>query len=266
MFLKRWDELPDEMRNESVRKYYDILQKKRFQLVLKRLFDIIMAFIALIILFPVIIAIAIIIKTDSKGPVMFRQVRVTQYGKRYRIYKFRTMTPNAEDMGTQVTTQNDIRITQAGRILRKYRLDEIPQLFNIIFTGDMTFVGTRPEVVKYAEQYTDEMAATLLLPAGVTSEASIKYKDEEKLLTAAKEIQPAKILAAVGAATAEDDFSDYEEQQPLPVSESADIVYVRDILPEKMRYNLEAIEQFSLLNDIKTIVRTVAAVFGKDEK
>jgi len=162
---------------------------------------------------------------------MFRQIRITQYGKKFRIYKFRTMIPDAEAAGSQVTAKNDMRVTGAGKFLRKYRFDEIPQLLNVI-AGDMSFVGTRPEVVKYVGHYTDEMTATLLLPAGITSEASILYKDEEKLLSDA---------------------------------ENTDAVYIEKILPQKMKYNLDAIEQFGFFSDIKTMLRTVAAVVKKNE-
>lgn len=230
MVLKRWEDLPEKIKNEDVKRYYDILSKKRISLVIKRIFDLVLAIILLIILSPLFIIIAIAIKIDSKGPVMFRQTRVTQYGKKFRIFKFRTMITDAEKIGSQVTTKNDTRITRIGRVLRKYRLDEIPQLLNII-AGDMSFVGTRPEVPKYVEKYTDEMMATLLLPAGVTSETSIKYKDEELLLTNASNV---------------------------------DNLYVNKVLPEKMKYNLKSIEEFGLINDMKTMVITMLAVISKD--
>lgn len=218
------------MRSDDVKKYYDILETKKFSLLFKRIFDLVVAIILLIILLPVFILISMAIKIDSKGPIMFRQVRVTQYGKRFRIFKFRTMVNNADKIGSQVTTKNDMRITRIGNVLRKLRLDEIPQLLNII-AGDMTFVGTRPEVMKYVEEYTEEMWATLLLPAGVTSEASIQYKDEEKLLESAGD---------------------------------ADSTYINEVLPEKMKYNLRSIKEFSFFNEIKTMFRTVGAVVGKD--
>lgn len=230
MIIKKWEDLPQNMRNEDVKKYYDILEKKKFSLLLKRTFDLIVAIILLIILLPIFILISMAIKIDSKGPIMFRQVRVTQYGKQFRIFKFRTMVNNADKIGSQVTTKNDMRITRTGNVLRKLRLDEIPQLLNII-TGDMTFVGTRPEVIKYVEEYTEEMRATLLLPAGVTSEASIQYKDEEKLLESA---------------------------------EDADSTYINEVLPEKMKFNLSSIQEFSFLNEIKTMFRTVGAVLSKE--
>lgn len=229
MVLMKWEDLPQHMKNEDVRKYYDILKNRKGSLVLKRVFDLVVGIILLILLLPIFTLISIAIKVDSKGPVMFRQVRVTQYGKQFKIFKFRTMVNNADKIGSQVTTKNDARVTKIGKLLRKLRLDEIPQLLNII-TGDMTFVGTRPEVIKYVEKYTDKMWATLLLPAGVTSEASIQYKDEEKLLENA---------------------------------ENADDTYINEVLPEKMKYNLKSIEEFSFMDDIKTMFRTVGAVLGK---
>lgn len=222
----KWDKLPQNMQVEEVKKYYEILQKHKVSLILKRLSDIIVAGVLFVILSPLLLILAICIKLDSKGPVFFRQVRVTKYGKTFRIFKFRTMVNNADKVGTQVTTKGDVRITKVGKVLRGCRLDELPQLLNIL-AGDMTFVGTRPEVEKYVAYYTNEMKATLLLPAGVTSRASIEYKDEDKLLESA---------------------------------ENADQVYIEQILPEKMKYNLQAIEQFSFWQDIKTMFATVAAV------
>jgi teichuronic acid biosynthesis glycosyltransferase TuaG len=229
--LRNWDELSEEMRNDRVFKYYEILQKKKTSLYIKRLFDLCMSLIILILLLPIIIVLSVLIKIDSKGPVMFRQVRVTQYGKRFRIFKFRTMVNNADKIGTQVTAHNDARVTKVGRLLRKLRLDEIPQLLNIIM-GDMSFVGTRPEVVKYVEEYTEEMMATLLLPAGVTSEASIHYKDEENLLKNACNV---------------------------------DEIYVNEVLPNKMKYNLRSLEQYNFFNEIKIMFKTVIAVTKKEE-
>ncbi|KXI45654.1 sugar transferase [Bacillus pacificus] len=219
------------MKVPSVKKYYDILYKKRFSLFFKRVFDIVMALIVLIVSLPVFIFIGIAIKLDSRGPVLFRQVRVTQYGREFKIFKFRTMVINADKLGTQVTTKNDNRITGVGKFIRKIRLDEIPQLFNVLL-GDMSFVGTRPEVVKYVEKYTDEMLATLLLPAGITSKASIQYKNEEKLLSNA---------------------------------DNADEVYINQVLPEKMNYNLQSIEEFSFWRELAVMLQTLIAVVKKDK-
>lgn len=226
MILRSWDRLPEFMKTEEVRPYYDILQKHRFSLIWKRLFDIIMSLLLLILLSPVFLILAIWIKTDSKGPVFYRQERVTRYGRIFRIFKFRTMVVNADQKGTLVTVGNDSRITKVGEKIRHVRLDEIPQLINIL-KGDMTFVGTRPEVSRYVKQYTSEMNATLLLPAGVTSEASIQYKDEDEILAKA---------------------------------EDPDKAYVQDVLPAKMKYNLDAIKNFSLMSEIRTMARTVKAV------
>ena len=230
MILRKWEELPDTLRIDAVRPYYDMLAAKRRALVLKRCFDIVVSAIMLVILSPVFLILAIAIKLDSPGPVFYRQVRVTQYGKEFRIFKFRSMVSNADKIGSQVTVGNDSRITRVGRLIRKCRLDEICQLIDI-FRGTMTFVGTRPEVPKYVAEYTPEMMATLLLPAGVTSLASIMYKDEDALLSGTTDV---------------------------------DKTYVEEVLPGKMHYNLKGIEQFSFWDDIKTMVITVFAVLGKD--
>ena len=232
MMIKKWEKLPPEMQTEEVKKYYDILRKKRGALFFKRAFDVIVSLVMLVILSPVFLVLAIAIKLDSRGPVFYRQVRVTQYNKRFRIFKFRSMIDNADKQGTLVTVSGDSRITRVGKIVRKCRLDELCQLIDVL-RGTMTFVGTRPEVPKYTAHYTDEMMATLLLPAGVTSLASIYYKDEDELLDAA---------------------------------EDADKVYVEDVLPAKMYYNLKAIETFSFWGDIKVMFMTVFAVLGKEYK
>ncbi|WP_302317784.1 sugar transferase, partial [Holdemanella biformis] len=163
--LKNWNELPEYMRTDEVRPYYDLLQRKKISLFFKRVFDIVVSLIMIILCSPILLIISILIVKDSKGGVFYRQERVTQYGRVFRIFKFRTMVQNADQIGTQVTVSNDSRITKIGSKLRNCRLDELPQLFNI-FLGDMTFVGTRPESVRYVNSYTNEMYATLLLPAG----------------------------------------------------------------------------------------------------
>lgn len=224
--LCRWEELPQNMQNDAVRPYYDSLQSKKCSLFLKAIFDRVVSFLMLIGLSPIFVLLAIIIKMDSPGEVFFRQERVTQYGKKFRIHKFRTMVKNAESLGAQVTTKSDMRVTKVGKKLRGCRLDELPQLIDIL-QGNMSFVGTRPEVTKYVEQYTPEMLATLLLPAGVTSEASIEYKDEERLLADAK---------------------------------NADKTYVEVVLPQKMEWNLRSLNDFSFVGDIKTMFKTVWAV------
>lgn len=226
MILRKWEDLPENIKNDAVRPYYAYLQSNRGNLLCKYIFDRSMALIMLICLSPIFLLLAYLIKKDSPGEVFFRQERVTQYGKLFRIYKFRTMVKNAEALGTQVTTHSDMRVTKIGSKLRGCRLDELPQLINIL-KGEMSFVGTRPEVPRYVVAYTDEMLATLLLPAGVTSEASIEYKDEERLLADA---------------------------------EDADQTYVKEVLPQKMKWNLKSIREFSFWKEIRTMFKTVGAV------
>lgn len=228
--LKKWEDLPDFIKNDEVRPYYDSLKRKKVSLILKRLFDLIGGLVLLCILAIPMLIIAAMIKLDSEGPVFYRQERITTYGKHFRIHKFRTMVNNADRIGSAVTVGNDSRITKVGAALRGCRLDELPQVFDLI-SGNMSFVGTRPEAVKYVERYKPEYMAMLLLPAGITSEASIRYKDEAELLDAAEDV---------------------------------DRVYTEDVLPGKMKYNLESIRTFSFIKDIITMVRTVFAVLGKD--
>ena len=228
--LKKWDDLPDFMRVDEVRPYWETLNKRRGQLLLKRCFDLVVALILLVILAIPMAIIAVMIKIEDPGPVLYRQERVTTYGKHFKIHKFRTMVVNADKIGTAVTIGEDPRITKVGKRLRHLRLDELPQVFDVL-QGTMSFVGTRPEAVKYVERYKPEFNATLLMPAGITSEASIRYKDEDKLLNAADDV---------------------------------DEVYVNEVLPAKMVWNLESIRRFRFLREILTMFRTVFAVLGKD--
>ena len=217
MILRDWCDLPQDMQHPSIRSYYDVLHGKKYQLFIKFLLDRIIAGILLILLLPILFVLAICIKMDSPGEIFFRQKRITRYGKEFYIYKFRTMVQNAESVGAQVTSDNEIR---------DLRLDELPQLINIL-QGDMTFVGTRPEVPKYVAQYTEEMRATLLMPAGVTSEASISYKDESRLLEGAVNV---------------------------------DDVYINKVLPEKMKLNLLSLQKFNLATEFLLMLKTVRAV------
>ena len=148
MILKKWEDLPENLRTDAVRPYYELLAKRRGSLLLKRCFDLVVSSIMLLILAPVFLVLAIAIKLDSPGPVFYRQVRVTQYGKEFRIFKFRSMVQGADKRGSLVTVSGDSRITRVGKFIRKCRLDELCQLIDI-FRGTMTFVGTRPEVPKY---------------------------------------------------------------------------------------------------------------------
>ena len=229
--LKEWDALPEFLRCEEVRPYWEVLRKKRGQLVAKRVLDVLLALVLLVVLCIPMAVIAVLVKTGSPGPVLYRQERVTAYGKKFRIHKFRTMRQDAALVGTAVTSGGDPRITSIGRKLRKVRLDELPQLLDVL-SGNMSFVGTRPEAVKYVACYQPEWNATLLLPAGITSECSIRYKDEEKLLAEAAKVS----------------------------DDEVDRAYVEDVLPEKMRINLESLREFSIWNDVKTMVRTIKAV------
>jgi lipopolysaccharide/colanic/teichoic acid biosynthesis glycosyltransferase len=226
MRLRAWNELPEKMRTREVRRYYNILIRQTGWFKVKRMMDVAVSSVMLVFLAIPMAVIAVMIKLDSEGPVFFRQERVTQYGRIFKIYKFRTMVENAQQLGTQVTVAEDARITRVGKVLRRYRMDEFPQLFNIL-AGDMTLVGTRPEVIKYVKCYTPEMYATLLLPAGLTSRTSIAYKDEDKLLTDAKD---------------------------------ADKTYVEEILPVKMKYNLESLRRFGVMEDATVLWNTFRSV------
>ena len=230
MILRKWEDLPEFMRTDEVRPYYEVLNKRRGSLILKRAMDLVGGLILLVLLAIPMAIIAVMIKLDSEGPVFYRQERITTYGKHFKIHKFRTMVSNADKIGTAVTVGNDSRITKVGAKLRGCRLDELPQVLDLI-SGNMSFVGTRPEAVRYVEKYKPEYYATLLLPAGITSEASIRYKDEAELLEAAADV---------------------------------DKVYMEEVLPGKMKYNLQSIMEFSFIGEIKTMFRTVFAVLGKD--
>ena len=227
--LRKWEDLPKKMQNDKIYPYYKSLEKKKLSLLIKRIFDIIVSAIMIILLAPLLLVIFILIKKDSKGKAIYKSIRITQYNREFEIYKFRTMVENADKIGSQVTTDNDNRITNIGKTLRKFRLDELPQLFNIL-KGDMSFVGTRPESKIYVDRYTDEMYATLLLRAGVTSDASVEYKDEAKLIKNSKNV---------------------------------DDTYINQILPEKMNYNLKNLKNFSLKSDFRILIKTVIAVFIK---
>lgn len=228
MKMPQYEKLPKELQCDEVKHYYDILKTKTASLVLKRIFDVAVSLFLIILLALPMAVIAVLIKCTSKGPVIYKQVRVTAFGKHFKIFKFRSMRTDADSKGELLTVGEDNRVTKVGRFIRKFRLDELTQIFHVL-SGKMTIVGTRPEVPKFTDQYSKEMLATLLLPAGVTSLASIKFKDEAELLAESKDV---------------------------------DKTYVETILPQKMKYNLEYIENFSFMGDIKLIFKTVAEVFS----
>lgn len=232
MILRKWEDLPRFMQCEEVREYYDILAKKKLSLKLKRAFDVVAGVCVLIVTALPMLIIAIKVATESPGGVFYRQERITTYGKKFRIHKFRTMVENADQIGSTVTVSGDSRITPTGAFLRKYRLDELPQVFDVL-SGNMSFVGIRPEATKYVLHYSNEMYATLLLPAGITSEASIRYKDEAEL---------------------------------LDVADDVDKVYVEQVLPRKMKYNLESLRNFSFFKELLIMMGTVFAVVNRNYK
>lgn len=187
------------------------------------MFDFTCALAGLIVLFPIFIAIALWIKFDSPGPVFFRQTRVGQFGKEFQIYKFRTMVVNAEALGKQLTIGHDPRISRAGKFLRKYKLDELPQLINVL-KGEMSLVGSRPEVPRYVALYTPEQRQVLLMPPGITDLASIRFRHENEL------------LAQV---------------------ENPEEFYIQEVMPQKLALNLEYIKTFNLQLDFRIIFQTL---------
>lgn len=203
-----------------------VLKGKKATLVFKRLFDICASIGGLLVLALPFCMVAIIIKLTSKGPVYFRQERVGKNGKTFRIYKFRTMTVNAEAQGMQITVGADRRITKIGQILRKTKVDELPQLINVL-KGEMSFVGPRPEVPRYVELYSDYQKNILKIKPGITELASIVYRDENEVLAQ---------------------------------SEDPEKTYIEEIMPKKIELNMEYMQKMSFWYDIKLIFKTFAAV------
>lgn len=228
MSVKQWQKLPAHMQNEAVKPYFDILAKKNITLFFKRFFEIIIAVIILLIISPILIIAGIAVAVTSKGPVFYLQERVGRYGKPFKIIKFRTMVVNADKLGAQITVgERDPRITRVGHILRITRIDEFPQMINIL-KGDMSLIGTRPEVQRYVDEYTDEMMATLLLRPGATGAASVKFSKENDM---------------------------------LKDKENPEEYYIKTILPEKMALNLDYTKNISIGYDFKIIGQTFACVF-----
>ena len=225
----RYEDLPTSMKKKKVKEYFDLLQKRRFALGSKRVFDIVVSLLILAVCSPFFLILAAAIKIDSRGPVFYRQVRVGRYDEDFRIFKFRTMVANADKIGLSLTTGNDPRITRVGRLIRKCRLDEFSQLLNVL-CGDMSLVGPRPEVRKYVEAYKPEYMAKLLVRPGITATSSIAFRNEDELLGQGGD--PEKI-------------------------------YIEKILPGKMALNLEYLRRISVFGDIKIMVQTVFAVLKR---
>ena len=191
--------------------------------IIKRIFDIVCSGLGLIILSPFLLFVAIKIKSGSDGPVFFKQIRVGEKGKEFKILKFRTMVVDAEKLGRQITVGNDNRITKIGAFLRKYKIDELPQLINV-FKGDMSLVGPRPEVPRYVNMYTEEQRKVLDVKPGITDLASIRYRDENELL---------------GQAENPDEF------------------YINTIMPYKLALYMEYINKSNIFLDIYIILQTI---------
>lgn len=196
---------------------------------MKRLFDIISSGLGLIVLSPLFVVLAIWIKTDSKGPVFYRQTRVGRGNKDFRLYKFRSMRPDSDRLGLITVGGHDPRVTRSGYYIRKYKLDEFPQLINV-FVGDMSLVGPRPEVRKYVDMYTPEQMRVLSVRPGITSLASIRYRNENDILAAA---------------------------------EDPDRCYIEQVMPDKLAIDLEYVDRATLLNDIKLIFSTFREIIAK---
>ncbi|MBE0426176.1 MAG: sugar transferase [Nitrospirae bacterium] len=196
--------------------------------MIKRLFDIFFSFSGLLIFSPLFVVVAVLIKIDSKGPVFFKQERIGKNFKSFNIYKFRTMKNNAEKHGPKITVRGDSRVTGIGRFLRKYKIDELPQLFNVL-KGDMSFVGPRPEISEYVQLFKSDYKKLLGIRPGITDPASIKYSNEEAVLYSS---------------------GNWEEE------------YKTRILPEKIRLSLNYLKKRNILTDLKIILETVLRTPG----
>ncbi|CEP81797.1 sugar transferase [Paraclostridium sordellii] len=212
--------------NKELLNIKEELSKRKLRLAIKRIFDIVTSFIGLILLSPILIIIAVFIKLDSKGPVFFKQKRVGKNKQIFEIYKFRTMVIDAEKLGKQITVGNDNRITKIGKFIRKCKLDELPQLINVL-KGEMSLVGPRPEVPKYVELYDVYQEQVLLVQPGITDYASIEFRNENELLGKSK---------------------------------NPEATYIDEIMPTKIELNLLYIKNISLLEDFKLIFNTILAI------
>lgn len=196
---------------------------------MKRLFDIVASGLGLICLSPLFAVLAVWIKCDSPGPVFYRQIRVGRHNRDFRLFKFRSMRPNSDKLGLITVGGHDPRVTRSGYYIRKYKLDEFPQLINV-FTGDMSLVGPRPEVRKYVDMYTPEQMKVLSVRPGITSLASIRYRNENEILAKA---------------------------------EDPDRTYIEQVMPDKLAIDLEYVSRATLWNDIKLIFSTFKEIITK---
>lgn len=227
LLLSKKENLPKKLKTPAVLPYYNILKKKGATLITKRVIDCTMCSLIFLIASPFFLIFALLVKLTSKGPVFFKQERVGRDLKPFFILKFRTMVENADKQGVQLTTGNDSRITGFGKFLRAINMDEMPQLINVI-KGDMSIIGTRPEVKRYVLVYSEEMYATLLLSPGMLSRASVKYKNENELLTGIPDPQE---------------------------------MYIKKILPDKMKENLAYLKQISLKEDFIIVMKSIVCMF-----
>lgn len=221
-----------ENENAGVVDFDALMKKKKAALFFKRCFDVTASFFGILFLLIPFAAVAVAVKCSSRGPVFFRQVRVGKNGRKFRIYKFRTMVADAEKKGMQITVGGDSRVTGIGRVLRKTKVDELPQLFNV-FAGQMSFVGPRPEVPHYVDMYSDYQKNVLRIKPGITELASIVYRDENDVLAK---------------------------------SEDPERTYIEEIMPEKIKLNMQYMQKMNVFYDIYLIFRTFAAVLKRGEK
>ena len=221
-----------ENENAGVVDFDALMKKKKAALFFKRCFDITASFFGILFLLIPFAVVAVAVKCSSRGPVFFRQVRVGKNGRKFRIYKFRTMVADAEKKGMQITVGGDSRVTGIGRVLRKTKVDELPQLFNV-FAGQMSFVGPRPEVPHYVDMYSDYQKNVLRIKPGITELASIVYRDENDVLAK---------------------------------SEDPERTYIEEIMPEKIKLNMQYMQKMNVFYDIYLIFRTFAAVLKRGEK
>lgn len=221
-----------ENENAGVVDFDALMKKKKAALFFKRCFDVTASFFGILFLLIPFAAVAVAVKCSSRGPVFFRQVRVGKNGREFRIYKFRTMVADAEKKGMQITVGGDSRVTGIGRVLRKTKVDELPQLFNV-FAGQMSFVGPRPEVPHYVDMYSDYQKNVLRIKPGITELASIVYRDENDVLAK---------------------------------SEDPERTYIEEIMPEKIKLNMQYMQKMNVFYDIYLIFRTFAAVLKRGEK